>query len=366
MFPGTKNKPIKNKPIKDIPIRKYYLSNRDLLIIAILSGIGGVMSTYIGYLGNFLNRLFGIPFGAGQFVSGLHVFWIILAAGLVRRPGAATAAGLLKGVVELFTGSTHGVAIILVSLLQGFLVDLVLFILRRHNLPVYALAGGIGAASNVFAFQILYFSGVPYSYIFFISGIAFISGILFGGGFGHGVLEVVRQARPFRLGLGPLPQPLHPFFRRLRSVGLVLTILLAVVFSIGAIYYFAAVYEPPWGGPQCLVEGKVERTLNFQLSHFAEKETTIVAELIGEFQHLPPQEYTGIPLKVILEAAGPEHGAMLVKVVAGDGYTVEFPLGDILNDDAMLLIQEDDSLRLIAGNYPGGHWVKLVSRLVVE
>ncbi len=348
------------------PIKKYYLSNRDLLIIAILSGIGGVMSTYIGYLGNFLNRLFGIPFGAGQFASGLHVFWIILAAGLIRAPGAATAAGLLKGVVELFTGSTHGVAIVLVSLLQGFLVDLVLFILRKHNLPVYALAGGVGAASNVIVFQLFYFSGAPFSFIFFVSGIAFISGIFFGGGFGHGVLQIVRKARPFRLGLEPPPQPAKSLSRYLRTAGLVLTILLALAFSAGATYYFAAVYEPPWGGPGCLVEGEVERTTNFQLSRFAEQETTIVAELTGEITHVPPQEYTGIPVKYILEKAGPKADAGLVRVIAGDGYEVEFPLGDVLGDEAMLLIQEDKSLRLIAGNYPGSHWVRQVVKFVIE
>ena len=249
-------------------------------------------------------------------------------------------------------------AIVLISLLQGFFVDLVLLIFRRHNLPVYALAGGLGAASNVIAFQVLYFSGVPMSYILFISGIAFISGIIFAGGFGNGVLEIVRQARPFRLGLGPPPQQAKHFTRSLRSIGLVLTILLAVAFSAGAIYYFAVVYAPPWSGPECLVEGEVERTLNFQLSQFAEEETSIIAELVGDFQHVPPQEYTGIPVNIILEAARPKAGAGLVKVIAGDGYTVEFPLEDILNDDALLLIQEDDALRLIAGYYPGGHWVR--------
>jgi Na+/H+ antiporter NhaA len=30
--------------------KRPYMSNRDLLVIAILSGMGGVMSTYIGYL----------------------------------------------------------------------------------------------------------------------------------------------------------------------------------------------------------------------------------------------------------------------------------------------------------------------------
>ncbi len=351
---------------KHKPNKKHYLANRDLLIIAILSGIGGVMSTYIGYLGNFLNRLFGIPFGAGQFVSGLHIFWIILAAGLVRVPGAATAAGLLKGVIELFTGSTHGVAIVLVSLIQGFSVDLVLFIFRRHNLPVYALAGGLGAASNVFVFQLLYFSGVPLSYIFFISGIAFISGIFFAGGFAHGVIEIVRQARPFRLGLQPPAPAAKPFSRRLRVAGLVLTIFLMLAFSIGAIYYFAAVFEPPWSGPECLVEGNVERPLNFRLSRFADQETTIIAELVGEFTHIPPAEYTGIPVKNILAEAAPNADATLLRVIAGDGYIVEFPLKDVLADDAMLLIQEDDTLRLIAGNYPGGHWVKQVKRFVIE
>ncbi|HHU76516.1 MAG TPA: hypothetical protein GXZ24_06470 [Firmicutes bacterium] len=348
------------------PIRRHYLSNRDLLIIAISSGIGGVMSTYIGYLGNFLNRLFGIPFGAGQFASGLHVFWIILAAGLIRVPGAATVAGLLKGIIELFTGSTHGVAIVIVSLLQGFLVDVVLFILRRHNLPAYALAGGVGAASNVIIFQVFYFSGAPPSFILLISGIAFVSGIFFGGGFGHGVLEIVRRARPFRLGLDPPQKPAAAFSQHLRTVGLVFTILLALSFSAGATYYFAVVYEPPWGGPECLVEGKVEKTLNFQLSYFAGEETTIVAELVGEITHLPPQEYSGIPVRSILEKAGPEMDARQLRVVASDGYEVEFPLADVLADDEMLLIVEEKALRLIAGNYPGSYWVRQVVRFIVE
>jgi energy-coupling factor transport system substrate-specific component len=179
--------------------KKYYFSNRDLLVIAILSGIGGVMSTYIGYLGNLLNRIFGVPFGAGQFVSGLHIFWFILAAGLIRKPGAATAAGLLKGVVEMLTGSTHGIAIILVSLMQGLMVDLVLLIVRRHNLSSYILAGGIAAASNVFVFQLLYFSNAPITYLLFIGLIAFVSGVLLAGSLETQRTEIVLQARPFHI-----------------------------------------------------------------------------------------------------------------------------------------------------------------------
>lgn len=351
--------------------RKYYLSNRDLLVIAVLSGIGGVMSTYIGYLGNLVNRVFGVPFGAGQFVSGLHIFWFILVAGLIRRPGAATAAGLLKGVIELLTGSTHGVAIILVSLVQGLVVDVVLLITRRYNLASYMLAGGISAASNVFVFQILYFSGVPLAYLLFIGLIAFISGVLLAGSFGHSVLDVVQQARPFRIagahdeevsvaastGVGKAS---------LSRVRLVVTVLLVLILAFGAVYYFAAVFEPPWVGPVCRVEGAVRKPLSFQLSDFDSHETTITAELKGEFTHVPPQEYSGVPLSIILQEASPLEEARKISVMATDGYTVEFELQEVFNDDQLLLIREEDMLRLIAGNYEGGYWVKLVNRIIVE
>jgi energy-coupling factor transport system substrate-specific component len=347
---------------------RYNMSNRDLLIIAILSGIGGVMSTYVGYLGNLLNRVFGVPFGAGQFVSGLHIFWFILVAGLVRRPGAATAAGLLKGVIEMLTGSTHGLAIILVSLTQGLVVDVVLLVTRRYNLGSYMLAGGVAAASNVFVFQLLYFSGAPITYILFIDLIALVYGVLLAGSFGYSVLEIVLQARPFRISGGEIDGggAAAGEKKTTPNISIIITAFLMVVLSAGAVYYFAAVFDPPWAGPRCQVEGAVENRLTFQLSHFEQHETTITAELRGQISHVPPREYTGVPLRVIVEEASPLEGATRLKVIATDGYMVEFDIQRVLNDDQMLLIREGDMLRLIAGNYDGGYWVKLVNRLVVE
>lgn len=350
--------------------KKYYFSNRDLLVIAILSGIGGVMSTYIGYLGNLVNRIFGVPFGAGQFVSGLHIFWFILAAGLIRKPGAAAAAGLLKGVIEMLTGSTHGVAIILVSLMQGLMVDLVIFVLRRHNLTSYILAGGIAAASNVFVFQLLYFSHAPFPYLLFISLIAFVSGVLLAGSLGYSVLEIVLQARPFHINnlteeemnnaAAVAPNKKGFSFR------ITTTIVLVVLLSIGAVYYYAAVFEPPWIGPRCQVEGVVKNPLSFQLSHFNKHETTITAELKGKVSYVPAQEYTGIPVKVIIQESSPQEGAQKLHIIATDGYEVVFDLNEVLKDDQMLLIQEDDNLRLIAGNYGGEYWVRQVSKMSVK
>ena len=97
----------------------YYFSTRDLVLIAATSAAGGVLSSYVGYLGNLMNRLFGVPFGAGQFMAGLHVFWFVLARAIIGRTGAGTLTGLLKGLVEFFAGSTHGAVVVLVSVVEG-------------------------------------------------------------------------------------------------------------------------------------------------------------------------------------------------------------------------------------------------------
>jgi energy-coupling factor transport system substrate-specific component len=97
----------------------HYAEIKEIITIALLSSLGGTLSTFVGYLGNLVNLALGVPFGAGQFIAGLHVFWLVLIQAIIRKRGAGTFGGLLKGIVELFTGSTHGIVIVLVSLVQG-------------------------------------------------------------------------------------------------------------------------------------------------------------------------------------------------------------------------------------------------------
>ena len=110
----------------------------------------------------------------------------------------------------------------------------------------------------------------------------------------------------------------------------------------------------------------MENPYSFQINEFSQYEKTITAELIGQISHVPPQDYTGVPIGIIIEKASPLPEAARLKVMASDGYIVEFDLQAVLKDDRMLLIKEDDMLRLIAGNYDGGHWVKMVNKIVVE
>ena len=43
--------------------QNYYYETSDLVIIALFSGLGGILSTFVGYLGNLVNSFLGIPFG---------------------------------------------------------------------------------------------------------------------------------------------------------------------------------------------------------------------------------------------------------------------------------------------------------------
>ncbi len=363
----------------------YRFSNRDLLIIAVISGLGGVMSTYIGYLGNLINHILGVPFGAGQFLAGLHVLWIILSAGLVKQAGAATICGLLKGIVELLTGSTHGSIIVAVSLIQGIFVDLILAIIKKRTPITFGLAGGVGTAVNVIVFQLAYFSGAKISYLILITFVSFLSGVLFAGLLGHSVLDTLKQIRPIRSGtlFGPETKQhengvsatsaqapdrqTSAHSLKSKRFAQIFTAVVIVAFLAGSVYYFATIYEFPWKGAQCSIEGNIENPMSFKLSQFKEAETTIVAELIGQVTHVPPQKFTGIPVNFILKQAKPKPEAKMLYVVATDGYKVEFELDKVMEDDNMLLIlEEDETLRLIAGEYAGGYWVRQVGKLVIE
>ncbi len=338
--------------------RRYYFRTRDLILVAALSAAGGALSAYIGYLGNLLNQVFGVPFGAGQWMAGLHVFWFVLARAMVGRTGAGTLAGVLKGIVEMFAGSTHGLPIVLVSATEGLLVDIALLPFARPSLAALAVAGGISSASNVLVFQAMYFSGVSWGYIALMAAFAFGSGVIFGGYFANGVLDTLAGARIVR-ARGPAPA-------RSRRLNAVVTAIMAVALAGGAVYYYARVYQPPWTGPTCTVEGKVARPYVYRPVDFEDETTTVTAELKGQVTYRPPAEYVGVPLREILERARVEPAATTVRVLATDGYEAEFELAEIMERPEVIIARNGDTLEVVAAGYEGACWVRMVNRILVE
>ncbi len=325
-------------------------STRDLVTIAVISGLGGVSSTYIGYLANLVNNFVGTPFGAGQFLAGLHVFWILLARGTTRRNGSGTLTGLSKGVIELLMGSVHGVIVVLVSLVEGLIVDVLMLRSKSNQGFTMMLSGGLSTASNVFVFQLLFLSGVPIYFILGITLLAFASGVLFAGYFAKGVLASLIHS-----GIVTVPDR-DEVSKGVAAIGYIVVVLLLA----GSIWYYSTVYS--WGVGQGIeVRGLVENPYSYKEEDFRDDVITVEAELEGSYVHLEPRNYTGVPLALVIEEAIPKPNATGVRLVAEDGYKVKLELKRVRNDKTIIVEEEEGEFSLVADNLDGSLWVRKIS-----
>jgi len=171
--------------------------SRQLAIIIILSALGGVASLAIGYAGKLISFA---PFGpvSGQILSGLHVFWLILVAVLVRNRGAATAAGGLKGIVEMLLPNHLGPFVFLISLLEGIVVDLAFLPFKRVTPAVAFVASGLSSASNIVILQVFQILPSTFPLVVYAGSylVAFASGLMLGGYLSIRTMGVLQQITP--------------------------------------------------------------------------------------------------------------------------------------------------------------------------
>jgi len=347
------------------------LQVRDLVLAALLAAVGGVLSTYIGYIGNLINRLFGVPFGAGQLIAGLHIIWPLLARALTRRFGSGTLTGAAKGLVEFLSGGTHGVVIVVVSVIEGLIVDVGMNLTRRPRLAVMMVVGGLASASNVFLFQALYFSGISMGFIWFMAGLAAISGAVLGGMLSWDLLRMIRESNLVS-GAADLAREgddSNPDGSRRRTrvwIRNVVTVLALLGLLSGAVYYYTAVYDPFSAEGTLQISGAIDASAEFRYEDWRDAEVTITTEMRGAVSYIPPQPYTGVPLTLVLEALVLDDTATEIAVISSDGYRKTFELQRILGNSDVILVLQDQEMNLVAAGFDGSHWVKQVTRIVVR
>jgi hypothetical protein len=201
-------------------------------------------------------------------------------------------------------------------------------------------------------------------YIIFITLLAFSSGVIFAGYFAWETREFLIDAgvapNTSNPGASPSSTPRNVSYRNVPAIAFVLFLI------VGSVYYTTNVADI-FGNPNtCEVRGLVEAPFIFSLDDFATQQVTIEAELIGAYTHLPPANYTGPLIGTILCAANPLPESTGLRVIARDGYTVEFDDIDIvMNDLRFLLTEATDGLWLIAADYDGSLWVRQVSVLEI-
>ena len=125
----------------------------------------------------------GFPPSSGL-VGGVWLLAGVVAALVVRRPGAAVFAELAAATVEMGRGNSWGATTFVSGLIEGLGVELVfaVFLYRRFGPVVAALGGAVAAvAEAVFEWSVYYSSysigwKLAYAAIFAVSG-AVISGV---------------------------------------------------------------------------------------------------------------------------------------------------------------------------------------------
>jgi len=303
--------------------KRYYFSTRDLLMMAALAALGGVVGTYVNALGDLFQALFGFA-GTTQWAAGLHVLWLTLAVGLTGKQGAGTFTGVLKGAVELLSGNTHGLLVVLVDVVAGLLVDVGFLPFRdKERLPAYVLAGGLASASNVFVFQL--FAALPadmlaYGAILLVGGVAFLSGALFAGLVARVLLNALRGAGVVkdRPPVASGTRWAYPAF-----------LLAAALLTVG----FGAYLRGALRGPVTVhVGGAVAAPYDYPLAHGDLPLVTAEGTLRGA-----TVPYTGIPVRDLVERARPLPGVALLLIQASDGYAFFVSMEEVRASESLLL-----------------------------
>ncbi len=348
---------------------KYYYSTRDLLVIAVLAALGGVMSAYVGYLANMVNHLVGVPYGAGQIMGGLHILWMVLIMAITGKKGSGVLGGLVKGFVEFASGSPHGIFIIFLSLVEGLFAELGYWPFRRFGKLRYMTSGGIGAFASVFIAQSLFminpdlYQGFASFYVFLaVSLLAGISGVVFGGFFTSGIMDSLADAGIVKREEKKEKKNILSF-----SLPKAFALICGLLIVFSAIYYFALVQS--YSDPSTVrVTGDVAYNNNeYYIPAYDDKFITLNAKLDGLYTHKPAQNYTGLPITYILSDARVKGSATKFDVVGSDGYYQTFNLTNVTTKNELILTvqQGPDRIWLIANNYEGGMWVDQVTTIRV-
>ena len=164
---------------------------RAISLIIVLAALGGISSVLVGYAGRLLGTIPVFSFVGGQLISGLHVLWLVLAAVMVRKPGAAIVTGAIKGLIEVSLFSHLGIFSFVVALLEGVIVDLVFIFFKKKSATSILLAGGFASASNLIVVHWFFLPSLTFLVYFAAYLASFLSGVIFGGYLAIQILRII-------------------------------------------------------------------------------------------------------------------------------------------------------------------------------
>ena len=107
-------------------------SIKELILIAAMASTGLAVKAVVTPLIHFASAPLFIPGGA--LAGGLYMMWLVIAAGITGKRGAATLAGLVQAILVILTGigGSHGLFSLVSYTLPGLAVDAWLLVSRQR------------------------------------------------------------------------------------------------------------------------------------------------------------------------------------------------------------------------------------------
>jgi energy-coupling factor transport system substrate-specific component len=351
--------------------KSYYFETADLVIIALFSALGGVASVIIHYMSKAFGLFTGLPIGGGQVFSGLHIFWFVIVFLLTnRKVGVVISCGVIKGFVELFVGSSHGVMVVFITIGEAIIFEVIYLLLitltqtDRFLVLIITIASGFSSASNIFIQIFAFFgNGLSLELLLLILGFSFFSGTIFGGIFGIYVSNVFTKTKLLswrREHQNPAVPYTGKIFQA-ASFGILGIIILS--FFGSTLFHTQSDLSNSTEYAIDIV-GSVNNPFRYFPSNFSDYKQTIFAEEITAVTHKPAKNYTGIPLSVIIAYSDPVDLSYSVKITSFDGYFVYFTSIDIEMTSMIITIQET-GLRLIAAEFLAATWIREIQEIII-
>lgn len=334
---------------------EFYFSTRDLMMMAALAALGGVASTYINMIGDFFQSLLGFA-GTTQWAAGLHVIWLMLASALIGKPGAASLTGIIKGFVEIFSGNTHGILVVIVDIVAGLVVDFVLLFSKEKKPAIlFFLAAGLSSASNVIVFQV--FASLPADMLALIailatSLVAFVSGILFGGVMTQSLVKALK-----RIGI---IRKQNELIDPTKKVWAIVSIAAALILTMTGGYY---IYSSQTKVAEIIITGDVSYAYEYPSSEFDFQLTEREIESNGA-----TRKHQGILIRELIEKAEPLEQGGVVLIEASDGYSFFVSMQEIQDNDNLMITSAEsgnEAVYNVVGAESSKACVRGVSRIYV-
>jgi energy-coupling factor transport system substrate-specific component len=169
-------------------------TTRDIVILAVIAAIAGVVNTGMGNVWYLANSSLG-PMG-GALLQGAFMWAYILAVWLIRKPGVALALGIIEAAVEILLGNASGVGTLGWGIFQGLGIEVVMAFTRYNKYDlVAALCAGAAASQFGTVWTAILFGWDP-SYardVWMAIPINLISGIILSGLIGYLLAKAIAR-----------------------------------------------------------------------------------------------------------------------------------------------------------------------------